>query len=277
VQDDLELGRVVLQVVAAGAALGGSGGAVNGSTDSAEVILDGLSAALDLTFAATPTTVYAAGRQCNAIISSTHACMQWDAGSGLAVCSTKFTSQRMWFWLPPTPTALRIRAPRGMSVACAGDVIQFNLTGTNTGHLRVRNLALTASPHADVPISCSIGGQLYGPNSSAVLEPSAVGFCYGSYVISTADIEAGPQNMTVSLHGVSSKGDVVAVSRAVLFTPVVIRNITARTVVAQCNRPKQAGERCSPCEANWLALALLFTVSSLSSALQSYVTIMCFL
>lgn len=65
-QDDLELGRVVLQVVAASAALGGSGGAVNGSTDSAEVILDGLSAALDLSFAATPTTFYASG-QCGSV------------------------------------------------------------------------------------------------------------------------------------------------------------------------------------------------------------------
>jgi hypothetical protein len=130
-----------------------------------------------------------------------------------------------------------------------GDIIQFNLTGTNTGHLRVRNLAITASQHADVSISCSIGGQSYEPNNSAVLEPNAVGFCNGSYVITTADIEAGQQNMSVSLRGVSSKGDVVAVSRAVLFTPVVIRNITARTVVGQCSHPKQAGERGNPYQA----------------------------
>lgn len=154
---------------------------------------------------------------------------------------------------------------------CAGELIQFNLTGTNIGHLRVRNLALTASPHANVSIKCNIGGQLYGPNTSAVLEPNAVGFCNGSYVITTADIEAGSQNVTVSLRGVSSKGDVVAVSRAVVFTPVVIRNITARTVVAQCSRPKQAGKLGNPCHAStWFAILLFcFFQSSITHFGQS--------
>jgi len=69
-QDDLEAGKLLLAVTSAVATLGGSGGVINGSTDTAEMVLDGLSAALDLAFTVTPTTVHAAGtrhRCCSAL------------------------------------------------------------------------------------------------------------------------------------------------------------------------------------------------------------------
>lgn len=48
-------------VTAATATLSGSRGSINGTTDSATVILDGLSAALDIALTVTPTTIHEAG------------------------------------------------------------------------------------------------------------------------------------------------------------------------------------------------------------------------
>lgn len=63
-QDDLEVGTVVLQVVSSTAVLTGSKGSVNGSTDSVQVAVDGRSAAMDISLMVTPTTVHNAGALC---------------------------------------------------------------------------------------------------------------------------------------------------------------------------------------------------------------------
>ncbi len=53
---------MVLQVVSSTALLTGNRASINGSTDSAQVVVDGRSAAMDVSLTMTPTTVYNQGR-----------------------------------------------------------------------------------------------------------------------------------------------------------------------------------------------------------------------
>lgn len=77
-QDDFESGIVVLQVVSSTAVLSGARGGINGTTDSAQKVVDGRSAALDISLTVSPATVYNAGKAvCNT---------QWAVRSGQGLC-----------------------------------------------------------------------------------------------------------------------------------------------------------------------------------------------
>lgn len=149
--------------------------------------------------------------------------------------------------------------------------MNFMLVGTNIGHLRIRDITLAEGPRVPASISCTVAGQIYNTNSSVLLEPQGTAMCNGSYTITTEDIEAGTTNLTVVVRGVSSKGDVVGVSRGVLFTPVVHRNYTAKISVEHCNKPKQAGKAAQHTSVTaGLCIGLIHTqrVSKMLSMLQ---------
>lgn len=127
--------------------------------------------------------------------------------------------------------------------ACAppGDVVQFSLSGRNTGNLRVKGLTLQFAPFLP-NISCVVDGipvDASMNSSQPAIQPGGVGLCMGTYIVTTADIEAGAQDLTVVLQGVSSHGDAVTVERSVRFTPAIKRACSARTLM-----PVQQAQNC---------------------------------
>lgn len=129
---------------------------------------------------------------------------------------------------------------------CAGDVVFFNISATNTGNLRVTGLQLDAPPFNPANLSCVVAGQHYDLStiaaiSQASVQPGQGGFCAGSYIVTPADIEAGVQNITIQLQGQSSKGYVLSMSKSVEVTPAVRRGYSLSVATALCNTPTAAG------------------------------------
>ena len=127
--------------------------------------------------------------------------------------------------------------------AGSGDVVQWSVSGSNTGNLRIKSLILQVAPNLQPDtFSCIINGSPYDPSAPVVVAPGGQGSCSGTYTIKLPDIEAGPQNITVVLQGVSAQGDQLRVERSVLIIPVIERNLTARVLVEQCSRPNATGK-----------------------------------
>lgn len=183
----------MLAVEASTAVLSGSRGSINGSSDSATVVIDGRSAAIDISLTVAPTTVHK-----------------------------------------------------------AGEVVTFELAGTNTGNLRVSGLSLELSgaPIEPTSFSCNVAGQVYDMSALAALtqatiEPQQGGSCTGNYTVTTADLEAGVRSLTVTVTASSAMGAVVDTSHTVEFTPVITRALTADIALELCSNATASG-RCKP-------------------------------
>lgn len=156
---------------------------------------------------------------------------------------------------PVMPVVLLEQAAKWVStteccvVCSAGDVVQFTLSGTNTGNLRISNLSLEVSgaPITPTTFSCVVAGTAYQlatlPGlAQATIQPGQGGTCSGTYTITTADIVAGPRSLVVTVRGMAATGEVMAASQTVLVTPIVSRALAADVALELCNNATSAGQ-----------------------------------
>lgn len=129
--------------------------------------------------------------------------------------------------------------------------MQFTIAGTNIGSLRIRGLAMQVSGAPITPnsFSCAVGGTTYDSTTlptlaQAVIEPGQGGSCSGTYVITTADIEAGVRSLDVAVSGTTATGGVLDTSQTVVVTPVRRPVLEAGAAVELCSNATSAGNPC---------------------------------
>lgn len=127
-----------------------------------------------------------------------------------------------------------------LALTTAGDEVTFKLTATNTGTLRLRNVALGIPEDINSTIVCTTDGTASGPGAS-VLEPGSVIQCNASLTVTTARIEAGPKTLTVSAAGSSVLGAMSSVAKSVVLQPDVRPVLTVTINAAACTKPTKAG------------------------------------
>jgi len=123
----------------------------------------------------------------------------------------------------------------------AGDLVTFELTATNTGNLRLRNIQLMVPLLLNATISCTTGGATARLPAAAVLEPGSVLHCNASHTVSTPDIEGGPQLLTASTAASSVLGELAPVVRTLQLQPQVQAVMTVTIQEAGCVKPTKAG------------------------------------
>lgn len=141
------------------------------------------------------------------------------------------------------------RAVPSVDLFAAGDIVQFTISGSNIGNLRISSLSLELSGNPVTPstLACQVAGQPYTllnitALTQATIQPGLGGSCTGTYTITTADIEAGPRELTVAVHGQSATGQVVDTSQTVMVTPEIRRVLTADVALDLCSNTTAAGE-----------------------------------
>lgn len=127
-----------------------------------------------------------------------------------------------------------------LALAAAGDTVTFVLEAVNTGTLRLRNVDLSIPADINSTLACTTDGIASAPRA-AVLEPGSVVRCNASLTVTTARIEAGPQQLSVSAAAGSVLGAMVPVAKSVLLQPSVNPVLSVTIDVAGCTKPTKAG------------------------------------
>jgi hypothetical protein len=128
-----------------------------------------------------------------------------------------------------------------LQLTTSGETVMFRLTATNTGTLRLRNVALAVPEDFNGTLSCTAQGSNSGPGA-AVLEPGAEIICNASLAVTTARIEGGPKQFSVSAAASSVLGVMQPVMKSVQLEPVVRPQLTVTVDEAACIKPTKAGE-----------------------------------
>jgi uncharacterized repeat protein (TIGR01451 family) len=123
----------------------------------------------------------------------------------------------------------------------AGETVTFTLTATNTGTLRLRSVTLSVPEELNGTLSCTTQGSSSGPGA-AVLEPGPGIVCDASLSVTTARIEGGPKQFSVSAAASSVLGVMQPVTKSVQLEPVVRPQLTVTVDEAACTKPTKAGE-----------------------------------
>jgi hypothetical protein len=127
-----------------------------------------------------------------------------------------------------------------LQLTTPGETVVFRLTATNTGSLRLRNVALAVPQDLNGTLSCTTQGSNSGPGI-AVLEPAAAINCNASLPVTTARIEGGPKQFSVSAAASSVLGAMQPVIKSVQLEPVVRPQLTVTVDEAACTKPTKAG------------------------------------
>jgi len=105
-------------------------------------------------------------------------------------------------------------------VSCpAGQFVEFNVTVVNTGNLRLKNVELHLPATISNNMTCTIGSAPF-VSSSSVLEPKAQLLCRAGYLVTTADIEAEPQELSVSVAAMSAVNSSITATKNLTLTAV---------------------------------------------------------
>lgn len=76
---------------------------------------------------------------------------------------------------------------------------------------------------------------------ASTLEPGEVVTCAKRHTITTADIEAGTQDLVAVVRGSATTGPVASQEKTQTLTPIIKPDILVEVLVDQCNKPAHAG------------------------------------
>lgn len=124
----------------------------------------------------------------------------------------------------------------------AGDIVTYTITATNTGSLKLTNLAFSIPTVTD--LACVYGTSntsVTGPLiSSVVLELDAVVVCTGTYNFTQDDIEAVPKVVAATATCDTVKGPQTYTSNQVTVTPLNSPAMSVDIQLADCIAPTRA-------------------------------------
>lgn len=125
-------------------------------------------------------------------------------------------------------------------VSCpAGQLVEFTVTLVNTGNLRLKDVVLHMPATINNNVTCTIGS-VYFVNSSSVLEPKAQLVCRAGYRVTIADIEAEPQDLSVSVAAMSALNSSITATKNLTLTPMRMPEL--RMTIDNCSaRPTMPG------------------------------------
>ena len=122
----------------------------------------------------------------------------------------------------------------------AGELVSFNLHISNTGNLKLKEVTLNVPGIISDNITCSIGTADF-VNTSSVLEPGTKLDCTASYPVTTADVEAAPQDVAVVVTATSVLGGVITADKSVTLSPTQSPELGVQ--VTSCSSvPTKSGE-----------------------------------
>lgn len=126
----------------------------------------------------------------------------------------------------------------------AADVVTYTVTATNTGSLRLTNLAITIPTVTN--LVCSYGADNTTINtaltSSVVLELDAVVQCVGTYTFTQDDIESPPKVVAATATSTTVKGAHTFTSNDVSVTALNAPSLRVDILTADCIKPLRARE-----------------------------------
>lgn len=143
-------------------------------------------------------------------------------------------------------------APNCLCVHFSGDIVSFQVSATNTGNLRLKDVVLSLPPRINTTLSCTTSTGAIATSTAittaagaAVLEPGSTIRCDASLTATLADMESAPQQLVVQAEGSSVLGALAPLAKQVQLTPRVQPMLAVVILESECIKPTKAGVLCA--------------------------------